>query len=80
MVSGKSQSLEESSRKTFRFWWKLSRGFGENKFLKSRIEKRSLKKRSFKTKNWEKIFRIFLKFPLSRIVPKNVKKGPFRIL
>ena len=39
-------------------------------------------KSSQKTKNWEKNFRIFfeiLKFPVSRIVPKNVKGGRFGI-
>ena len=32
-------------------------------------------KSSQKTKNWKKIPDFFLKFPVSRIVPKNVKEG-----
>ena len=44
--------------------WSLKNGV-----LKLKIEKK-----------FSEFFRIFLKFPLSRIVPKNVNKGPFRIL
>ena len=40
---------------------------------------KALKKLKIEKKNSEFFFEIFLKFPVSRIVPKNVKGGRFGI-
>ena len=42
-------------------------------------DKKALKKRKIEKKKFRIFFGIFLKFPVSRIVPKNVKGGRFGI-